>query len=70
MVSDVIKLSRLLDDDAGAVTVDWVALTASILLLGLVAVFSIFTNGAAPLVSRTNSTLSDMTIDIPTALNQ
>ncbi|MDH3666090.1 MAG: hypothetical protein OEN23_04085 [Paracoccaceae bacterium] len=44
-------------DDAGAITIDWVALTAGILLLGIMVVYAIFNNGVSTLVSSVNSTL-------------
>ena len=44
-------------DDIGAVTIDWVALTAGILLLGIMVVYSIFNNGVSTLVSNVNSML-------------
>jgi hypothetical protein len=52
------KFTMFLSDDAGAVTIDWVALTAGILLLGILVVYSIFNNGVAPVVSTINATLS------------
>ncbi|MEM9100002.1 MAG: hypothetical protein AAGC79_15920 [Pseudomonadota bacterium] len=45
-------------DEAGAVTIDWVALTAGILLLAIALVYGIFNNGVDPLVERINSALS------------
>ena len=58
------KLAQFLNDDAGAVTIDWVALTAGILLLGIMVVYAIFNNGVASLVSNVNSTLSGIATDI------
>ena len=58
--------THFLSDDAGAVTIDWVALTAGILLLGIMVVYAIFNNGVASLVSNVNSTLSSITTDITT----
>ncbi len=51
------KFTKFLSDDAGAVTIDWVALTAGILLLGIMVVYAIFNNGVSALVSNVNSTL-------------
>jgi hypothetical protein len=51
------KFTKFLSDDAGAVTIDWVALTAGILLLGIMVVYAIFNGGVASLVSDINSTL-------------
>ena len=53
--------TKFLSDDAGAVTIDWVALTAGILLLGIMVVYAIFNNGVSSLVSNVNSTLSGIT---------
>ncbi len=52
------KLRGLVRDESGAVTVDWVALTAGILLLGIAVVYAIFSNGVAPLTQAISSTLS------------
>ena len=60
------KFINFLSDDAGAVTIDWVALTAGILLLGIMVVYAIFNNGVASLVSNVNATLSNITVDIST----
>ncbi len=46
------KLTKFLSDDAGAVTIDWVALTAGILLLGIMVVYAIFNGGVAVLVNK------------------
>lgn len=58
------KFANFLSDDAGAVTIDWVALTAGILLLGIMVVYAIFNGGVASLVSSINSTLSGVAVDI------
>jgi hypothetical protein len=58
------KFTKFLSDDAGAVTIDWVALTAGILLLGIMVVYAIFNNGVSKLVVKVNSTLSGVTTDI------
>ena len=58
------KFTKFLSDDAGAVTIDWVALTAGILLLGIMVVYAIFNNGVQTLVSNVNSTLSGVTTDV------
>ena len=51
-------IKSFLNDETGAVTIDWVALTAGILLLGIAVVFSIFQNGVTPLVQSINSQLA------------
>ena len=58
------KFTKFLSDDAGAVTIDWVALTAGILLLDIMVVYAIFNNGVSTLVSNVNSTLSGVTTSI------
>ena len=50
------KLTRFISDDDGVVTIDWVALTAGILLLGIMVVYAIVNNGVSSLVSNVNST--------------
>ena len=60
------KFAMFLSDDAGAVTIDWVALTAGILLLGIMVVYAIFNNGVSSLVSNVNSTLSNVTTSVTT----
>ena len=51
-------LRRFLGDDTGAVTIDWVALTAGILLLGIAVVYGVFEGGVKPLAESINSNLS------------
>ena len=58
------KFTKFLSDDAGVVTIDWVALTAGILLLGIMVVYAIFNNGVANLVSNINSTLDSATTGV------
>jgi len=58
------KFINFLSDDAGAVTIDWVALTAGILLLGIMVVYAIFNNGVSALVDKVNLTLSNIAVDI------
>ncbi|MEM8792791.1 MAG: hypothetical protein AAGE80_14315 [Pseudomonadota bacterium] len=52
------NFKNFIRDEAGAVTIDWVALTAGILLLAIALVYGIFNNGVEPLVERINSSLS------------
>ena len=51
-------------DETGAVTIDWVALTAGILLLGIMVVYAIFNGGVAGLVVSINDTLAGVTTDV------
>ena len=52
------KFTRFLNDDRGAITIDWVALAAGILLLGVSVVYAIFNKGVQPLINSVNSNLS------------
>ncbi len=45
-------LTKFLRDDDGAVTIDWVALTAGILLLGIAVVYGVFEGGVKPLTAE------------------
>ena len=58
------QFSKFLSDDAGAVTIDWVALTAGVLLLGIMVVYAIFNNGVSSLVSNVNSTLTGVSTNV------
>lgn len=51
-------LKNFFNDEAGAVTIDWVALTAGILLLGIAVVYGIFNTGVSNLASSINTNLS------------
>lgn len=51
-------LKKFLRDESGAVTIDWVALTAGILLLGIATVYAIFREGVRPLITEINSELA------------
>ncbi len=66
------NFTKFLSDDAGAVTIDWVALTAGVLLLGIMVVYAIFNNGVSSLVSNVNSTLTGIALDVSigTVINQ
>lgn len=55
---------RYLRDDAGAITVDWVVVTAGVLLAAIVAVYAIFNNGVANLVQGTNDVANTAMIDV------
>ena len=54
------RVQDFLADTGGAVTVDWVALTSAMLLLGLMVVYSIFNNSVSSLVVKINSTLNEV----------
>ncbi len=50
--------AQFIRDEAGAVTIDWVALTAGILLLGIAVVYAIFRQGVSQVVADINTELS------------
>ncbi|HSF95280.1 MAG TPA: hypothetical protein VLA52_09665 [Thermohalobaculum sp.] len=51
----------LLADD-GAITIDWVALTSGLLLMGIAVIYAIFNTGVASAVSQINTALGAITI--------
>lgn len=53
----MLTFHHFLSDEDGAVTIDWVALTAGILLLGIAVIYAIFSEGVDPLVGKINSSL-------------
>ena len=53
----MIGFLKFLGDDAGAVTIDWVALTSGILLVGIMTVYAIYNYGASATVDNMNSDL-------------
>ena len=60
------KFLNFLRNESGAVTIDWVALTAGILLLGITLVYAIFNNGVANLSRNINSNLEAAGANIST----
>lgn len=50
-------LRAFLKDECGAVTVDWVALTAGIMLLGIATVYTVLEEGVTPAVDGINERL-------------
>ncbi len=52
------KFTEFFNDDAGAVTIDWITLTAGILLLGILVVYAIYNGGLSNLTPNVNSTLA------------
>ena len=57
---------NFLRNEDGAVTIDWVALTAGILLLAITLVYSIFNNGVGDLASNINSNLAEAGANVDT----
>lgn len=60
----MMTFKQFMNDEAGAVTIDWVALTAGILLLAIALVFGIFNSGVDPLADRISSSLSNAAVDV------
>jgi len=60
------NFKTFLRDETGAVTIDWVALTAGVLLLAIVLVFAIFDGGVKPLAGKIISELDGATDSIAT----
>lgn len=58
------RFARFLKDDAGAITIDWVTITAGVLIVGIVVILAIYSQGVGPLVANMNKTLGT---DLPTA---
>ena len=52
------KFTEFFNDDAGAVTIDWITLTAGILLLGIMVVYAIYNGGLSNLTPNVNATLA------------
>ena len=50
-------LHQFLADHRGAVTIDWVALSAGVLLLGVTTVYGVFGAGLSGAIADTNGTL-------------
>lgn len=50
----MIRIRQFLDDPSGAVTVDWVAVTAGLLLVAIVVVYALYNNRASTLVNSVN----------------
>ena len=60
----MVKFNEFLGDDAGAVTIDWVTITAFILILGIVVVYTIFNDGVALAVGDVNTVATGLTSSI------
>lgn len=45
-------LAEMLADESGAITIDWVSLTAGVLLAGMATIFTIYGNGVGALVAE------------------
>lgn len=60
----MIEFNEFLSDEAGAITIDWVAITASILLLGTGAVYMIFNDGVVSASENIDTFATDLTSSI------
>jgi hypothetical protein len=63
-------IDKFLRDESGAVTIDWVSLTAGGLLLGIAVVYGIFQGGVLPLTQSINSNLSGAAANVPAGIEQ
>ncbi len=62
-----------LNDERGAVTVDWVALAAGILLLAIIVVYSVMENSAGYLLDefeRLNNDIESLAVEVSALGNQ
>lgn len=60
----MLSVQNFLRDESGAVTIDFVSLVAGIALLGMAAVYSIFTNGVQSTFDIVNTELATYDIQI------
>ncbi|MEM0990124.1 MAG: hypothetical protein AAGK00_14700 [Pseudomonadota bacterium] len=51
------RLRAFAQDDSAMVTIDWVALTAAILLVGMSTIYALFNLGVSPTVAGINTNL-------------
>ena len=59
------EFNEFLGDEVGAVTIDWVAITAVTLVLGIGVVYAIFNGGMASAVGGISAFATDLTsIDV------
>ncbi len=54
-------MKKFLKNEVGAVTVDWIALTAAILLLGMIVIYSVFNNSADSMTDLFNTVDEEFT---------
>ncbi len=52
------KFTEFFSDDAGAVAIDWLALSAIVVLLAVMVVYSLFNNGVSKMVPTVTTALS------------
>jgi hypothetical protein len=61
-------IRKFLCDDSGAVTIDWVSLTAGILLLGIAVVYGVYQGGVSPLTGSINGNLAGAGNNVPASV--
>jgi hypothetical protein len=61
-------IGKFLFNDDGAVTIDWVSLTAGILLLGIAVVYGVYQGGVLPLTGSINGNLAGAGDNVPTSV--
>lgn len=58
------RLQSFLANEDGAITIDWVSLTAGVLIAGMITLYAIFNNGVGPLVDGTNEASTALFEDV------
>ncbi len=61
-------VTKFLRNDSGAVTIDWVSLTAGILLLGIAVVYGVYQGGVLPLTGSVNTNLAGAGNNVPASV--
>ena len=59
-------VSKFVKDTSGAVAIDWVALAAGVLMVGIALVYAVYTNGVADLTRSLNSAMVSIDAGIDT----
>ncbi|MEM1384881.1 MAG: pilus assembly protein [Pseudomonadota bacterium] len=54
-------------DETGAITIDWVALTAAVVMLGLILSYSVFETGLGGLADVIDTNLEEVSVIDPVA---
>ncbi len=63
MEENMVKFIKFLNDDAGVLTADWVAVSVGVLIFGFIIVYSAFGNGYSSAVDTINSVDSIFNIE-------
>ena len=59
-------LGKFWKDTSGAVTIDWVALAAGVLLVGITVIYALYTDGVGALTKSLNSAMISVDAGIDT----